>query len=224
MKKTCTYNIDCNKCEIRSKLFCSKLEQVELKELSNTVTHLEFPKDTNILSEGDPITHIYNIIYGMVKVYQLKANGDEQIIGFLYPGDFFGSHEGGTYDFYTQTIVPSKLCKIPINDFEKYLQNNRPVYDDFYDAVVNELKLARIQINILSQNNAEDRVIDFFKLISKKQVSYGMPQSPVTIPMSRYDIANYLALTTESVSRAITKLKNKQMLKAKSLNTFELCL
>ena len=75
--------------------------------------------------------------------------------------------------------------------------------------------------NILCFNNLLDIA---FKLISKKQVSYGMPQSPVTIPMSRYDIANYLALTTESVSRAITKLKNKQMLKAKSLNTFELCL
>lgn len=222
IKKNCHYDIDCTKCEIRSKLFCSKLKEKELMELSGSVAQLEYPKDTEILSQGDEITHIYNVVNGMVKVYQLNSNGDEQIIGFLYPGDFFGSHEGGKYDFYTKTIVPSKLCRIPLMDFKKYLANNLPIYEDFYSAVINELKLARTQINILAKKNADDRVIDFFKIISKKQVSYGQPESPVTLAMSRSDIANYLGLTTESVSRSLTRLKIKQILRAKSNNLFDI--
>ena len=222
IKKNCHYDIDCTKCEIRSKLFCSKLKEKELMELSGSVAQLEYPKDTEILSQGDDITHIYNVVNGMVKVYQLNSNGDEQIIGFLYPGDFFGSHEGGKYDFYTKTIVPSKLCRIPLMDFKKYLANNLPIYEDFYSAVINELKLARTQINILAKKNADDRVIDFFKIISKKQVSYGQPESPVTLAMSRSDIANYLGLTTESVSRSLTRLKIKQILRAKSNNLFDI--
>ena len=222
IKKNCHYDIDCTKCEIRSKLFCSKLKEKELMELSGSVAQLEYPKDTEILSQGDDIIHIYNVVNGMVKVYQLNSNGDEQIIGFLYPGDFFGSHEGGKYDFYTKTIVPSKLCRIPLMDFKKYLANNLPIYEDFYSAVINELKLARTQINILAKKNADDRVIDFFKIISKKQVSYGQPESPVTLAMSRSDIANYLGLTTESVSRSLTRLKIKQILRAKSNNLFDI--
>ena len=222
MKEECKYSVNCSKCEIRSKLFCSKLESKDLAVLSNSVVQLEFPKDSQILSEGDEITHIYNVINGMVKVYQLNSNGEEQIIGFLYPGDFFGSHEGGKYDFYTKTIIPTRLCKIPLLDFKKYLSDNIAVYEDFYEAVNNELKLARTQINVLAKKNADDRVLDFFKILSDKQVSYGQPKSPVTLAMSRSDIANYLGLTTESVSRSLTRLKIKQVIKARSNNLFEL--
>lgn len=222
MKTDCKYNIDCTHCEIRSKLFCSKLKEKELEQLSKSVSQLEYPKDTEILSQGEDITHIYNVVNGMVKVYQINAKGDEQIIGFLYPGDFFGSHEGGKYDFYTKTIVPTRLCKIPIIDFRKYLNDNIPIYEDFYDAVVNELKLARTQINILAKKNADERVLDFFKILSNKQISYGQPSSPITLAMSRSDIANYLGLTTESVSRSLTRLKTNQIIKARSTNLFEL--
>jgi len=60
------------------------------------------------------------------------------------------------------------------------------------------------------------------KILSNKSVSYGQTSSPITLAMSRSDIANYLGLTTESVSRSLTRLKTNQIIKARSTNLFEL--
>ena len=202
----------CLNCKIRSKIFCDKLNEDCLDQISKEVRHENLPKGSVILSQNDDIFNIFNIIHGIIKVYQLNENGDEQIIGFLYPGDFFGSHEGGRYEFYAQSITPVKLCKIPIKEFKKYLSLNKELHDSFYVAVVNELKLARMQINILAKYSAEEKVLDFLKMISVKQVGHGQPENPINLQMTRSDIANYLGLKIETVSRAITKLRVKNII------------
>ena len=208
----------CTHCPIRSKIYCSCLDKDNLKDLSISARHETFEKKVVILSCGKSIKSIYNILNGIIKVYQLNEEGEQQIIGFLYPGDFFGSHEGGNYQFFAETISQIKLCKIPIDKFKMHLDKDPNIKDRFYEATINELSLAREHINILTKNSAEEKVLDFIKMISSRQDKMGQPINPVHLIMPRNDIANYLGLRLETVSRAFTKLKAKELI---SLNSFE---
>ena len=208
----------CKHCPIRSKIYCSSLDKDNLKDLSISAKHETFDKKVVVLSGGTSINSIYNILNGIIKVYQLNMEGEQQIIGFLYPGDFFGSHEGGNYQFFAETISQVKLCKIPIKKFKQYLNKKPSIKDRFYEATTNELSLAREHINILTKKSAEEKVLEFIKMISCRQAKIGQPINPVHLIMSRNDIANYLGLRLETVSRAFTKLKSNESI---SLNSFE---
>ena len=205
------YHTDrCVNCPIRSKIYCNCLDAEDLEDLSKSAQHKDLNKKVIVMSMGDEIKNIYNILNGIIKIYQLSNEGKEQIIGFLYPGDFFGSHEGGQYQFFAETISEVRLCKIPIQKFRKHINKNDDIRDKFYEAATNELSLAREQINMLAKYNAEEKVLDFIKMISQRQTKHGQPHNPVYLIMARADIANYLGLRIESVSRAITKLKVKK--------------
>ncbi|MBT4654568.1 MAG: Crp/Fnr family transcriptional regulator [Gammaproteobacteria bacterium] len=208
----------CLHCPIRSKIYCSCLDVENLKDLSDKAKHETFDKKVIILSSGNEINSIYNILDGIIKVYQLNEDGNQQIIGFLYPGDFFGSHEGGQYQFFAETVSQAKLCKIPIKKFRMHLSKNAGIRDKFYEATTNELSLAREHINILTKNSAEQKVLDFIRMISLRQHKMGQPINPVHLIMPRIDIANYLGLRLETVSRAFTKLKANNSI---SLNNFD---
>ncbi len=214
----CGNDFRCEKCLVRSKIFCDLLDQTSLRSLSTKVKHKFYTKDIIVLKKGDEIRYIYNVIKGNIKVYQLDVNGDIQVLGFLYPGDFFGSHEGGKYEYFAETIGHAMLCQIPIGDFRQYMENNPNIQESFYKSVVNELKLARTQIGLITRMTAEKRVVSFLNLLSEKQELLGQSNNPVVLPMKRKDIANYLGLSVETVSRIITKLRKLHQIKCVNHN------
>ena len=203
-------------------MFCNFLTNDDLKELSGKVKHKSYTKGLTVLEKGTDVNYIYNIIEGNIKIYQLDSNGEVHILGFLYPTNFFGSHEGRKYEYYAETIGHVLLCQIPINEFHLFLQNNPKIKESFYQTAINELRLARIQIGLLSKTTAEERVTRFLQIIADKQKSYGQPMNPVILPMKRLDIANYLGLTTETVSRVFSKLRGKHLIRYIDMKCIEL--
>ena len=203
----------CNICKIRTYSFCRCLSEDKLK----LFTHISFEKEyydkQNIFIQNDPSTHLFNITEGNVKVYQLLDDGRIQIIGFLYPGDFFGSYRNNKYNYSAEAIGNLKTCIFDQKILDKYLDENPVVAKELLHQTSFELTLAQDRITVLGKLNAGERLARFLLNISEQRKRIGWQNNPISLPMTRQDIADYLGLTIETVSREFSNLKSSNIIK-----------
>ena len=206
----------CNVCKIRSYSFCRCLKDEQLKIFSEISSERNFVDNQNIFLQQENSDNLYNITQGNVKIYQLLSDGRIQIIGFLYPGDFFGSYKAGKYNYSAEAIGEVKACVFKHEVLNKYLEKNMNLARELLNMTSQELTLAQDRIGVLGKMNANERLATFILNISKQRARIGWKDNPVSLPMTRQDIADYLGLTLETVSREITKLKISNVIKVMS--------
>ena len=100
----------CATCEIRSYSFCRCLKDDQLNIFSKISSEKEFKNKQTVFLQEEESKNLYNITQGNIKIYKLIRDGRIQIIGFLYPGDFFGSYKKGKYNYSAESIGDVKLC------------------------------------------------------------------------------------------------------------------
>jgi CRP/FNR family transcriptional regulator len=203
----------CNVCKIRSYSFCRCLKDEQLKIFSEISSERIYKNKENIFLQQETSTNLYNITQGNVKIYHLLSDGRIQIIGFLYPGDFFGSYKLGRYNYSAEAIGEVKLCVFKQEVLDKYLGKNMNLAKELLHMISHELTLAQDRIGVLGKMNANERMARFILNISNQRARIGWQDNPISLPMTRQDIADYLGLTLETVSREITKLKTSNIIK-----------
>ncbi len=164
-------------------------------------TEIAFAKDNQFYGESEPATYLYKVITGLVRTYRMTAEGRRQIIAFYVPGDLFGFETGNTYTLSAEAITEARVRAI-----KRSLVMNRATHD--FD-VANQLwlgasnEIRRNQQHILQfGRSAEARVADFLLEMARRMPIDGT----VALSISRQDIADYLDLRIETVSRAMTRL------------------
>jgi CRP/FNR family transcriptional regulator len=157
--------------------------------------------------------NLYNISEGNIKIYQLLTDGRLQIIGFLYPGDFFGSYRQGKYNYSAQAIGNVKVCVFNETVLNRHLEQNPKLSRELLNITANELTLAQDRIRVLGKLTATERMANFILNISDQRARIKWQDNPVSLPMNRQDIADYLGLTIATVSREITRLKTSNIIK-----------
>ena len=203
----------CSECKIRPHSFCRCLEEDQLKKFSGISIDKAFEDKQNIFLQQDSALNLYNITEGNVKIYQLMDDGRIQIIGFLYPGDFFGSYKNGKYNYSADAIGNVKVCVFEQNKLDEYLENNIKLTKELLHQTSHELTLAEDKIRVLGKLDATERLSRFILNLSEQRKRIGWQNNPISLPMTRQDIADYLGLTVETVSREITKLKSSNIIK-----------
>jgi len=203
----------CSECKIRPHSFCRCLEEDQLKEFSGISSDKVFEDKQNIFLQQDSALNLYNITEGNVKIYQLMDDGRIQIIGFLYPGDFFGSYKNGKYNYSADAIGNVNVCVFEQNKLDEYLEKNVKLTKELLHQTSHELTLAEDKIRVLGKLDATERLSRFILNLSEQRKRIGWQNNPISLPMTRQDIADYLGLTVETVSREITKLKSSNIIK-----------
>ena len=204
----------CAVCKIRSYSFCRCLHDDQLKVFSEISDEKEFRDKQTIFLQQGPSRHLYNITKGNIKIYKLLSDGRIQIIGFLYPGDFFGSYKKGKYNYSSEAIGNVRLCVFRQEVLDEYLEKNMNLSKELLHITSHELTLAQDRMGVLGKMNANERVAKFILNISDQRARIGWQDNPVSLPMTRQDIADYLGLTLETVSREITRFKTSNLIKA----------
>ncbi len=204
----------CDTCEIREISVCRSLEPHQLGRLQAIVTSAEADAGRSILHEGDPAEDLFNVVSGAVKLYKLLADGRRQITGFLFPGDFLGIALNDTYVYTAETLIPVRLCRFPRRRLEALLAEIPALEHQLLGDVATELVAAQDQLLLLGRKTARERVASFLLMLSDRARRRGKRDNPVDLPMSRADIADYLGLTTETVSRTITQLRRASLIAA----------
>jgi len=206
----------CATCEIRSYSFCRCLKDDQLNIFSKISSEKEFKNRQTVFLQEEESKNLYNITQGNIKIYKLLRDGRIQIIGFLYPGDFFGSYKKGKYNYSAESIGDVKLCVFKQEVLDNYLEKNMNLAKELLHMTSHELTLAQDRIGVLGKLNANQRMAAFILNISKQRARIGWQDNPISLPMVRQDIADYLGLTLETVSRELTKLKTSNLIKVLS--------
>ena len=203
----------CSLCKIKSYSFCRCLNDDQLEIFSKVSFEKKFTDKENIFLQNDPSTHLYNITEGNVKIYQLLDDGRIQIIGFLYPGDFFGTYKNNKYNYSAEAIGNLRVCVFDQRVLDKYMDQNPILAKELLNETSYELTLAQDRMTVMGRLNAIEKIAIFLINISNQRKRIGWQSNPISLSMARQDIADYLGLTIETVSREISKLKTSNIIK-----------
>jgi CRP/FNR family transcriptional regulator len=165
-----------------------------------------------IFNETDPAEYVYNVTAGTVKVYKLLGDGRRQITGFLFAGDFLGLIHNESYAYSAEALMPTTLCRFPRRKLETLLDEMPNLEQRLLAMASHELAAAQDQMVLLGRKSARERVVSFMLMLSNSAARHGRPDGPVSLPMSRSDIADYLGLTIETVSRTLTGLRKQGLI------------
>jgi CRP/FNR family transcriptional regulator, anaerobic regulatory protein len=202
----------CAACTVRDWVFCSVLSEKELARLDDLATHLDVEAKATIINEGDEATHLFNVTEGLVKLYKLLPDGREQITGFLFAGDFLGIAMNDTYAYSAETTLPTKVCRFDRSSLEEMFREIPKLENRILNMATNELVQAQDQLLLLGRKTAKERLCSFLLSLSQRMEKRGDNPNLIPVPMSRESIADYLGLTTETVSRTFSKLKKENVI------------
>lgn len=161
----------------------------------------------HVFFEGDPITHIYQVEHGTVCLYKTLQDGRRQIVDFAHPGDFIGLGAGGDHVFSAQAITLTRLRCLPAGALHEVACHNPDIGMQLYRALSEQLLAARDLLLTVGQRNATERLAALLLALSRRNERNGTNQSRIALSMTRADIADFLSLTVETVSRTFTKLR-----------------
>ncbi len=202
----------CAVCGVRSLTVCAPLDNEALTAVEHIATRRTFESGDCIFDEGEPARHVFNVTEGAVKIFKLLADGRRQVTGFLFAGDFLGLASDEAYAYSAEAVSTTRVCRFQRRQLDEMLQRYPLMERRLLDIASNELAQAQEQMLLLGRKTAKERIASFLLLLSRRARQGGRQENPVTVPMSRSDIADYLGLTTETVSRTFTKLKSEGLI------------
>ena len=202
----------CDACRAREFSACASLTSEEQSRLAAIMRTINIEAHRPIFDESDAAEYVYTITVGTVKVYKLLGDGRRQITGFLFAGDFLGLIHNKAYAYSAEALVPTTLCRFPRRRLEALLIEIPHLEQRLLAMASHELAAAQDQMVLLGRKSARERVVSFILMLSDSATRHGRPGDPVFLAMSRSDIADYLGLTTETVSRTVTLLKKKGLI------------
>ncbi len=171
-----------------------------------------FEPGAEIYAQGEKSGNLYKVEFGAVRIYRLLSDGRRQISAFHLPGEVFGFEVDGHHHFFAEAIRATGVSIL------------RPSSSDA-DAASEMLPLALLNLTraqehllVLGRQNATERIAAFLADISARQGGL----RKIELPMPRTDIADYLGLTIETVSRVFSKLKQEGVIKLASLRNIEI--
>jgi CRP/FNR family transcriptional regulator, anaerobic regulatory protein len=200
----------CHQCAVRASSICSAMPSHELGALALIRLRQRVEAGETFVEEGEAATHFFNVTSGSVKVYKLMADGRRQITGFLFAGDFLGLAFNDNYTYSAEALTPVGVCRFPRRRLDALLEKFPSMERKLLTMASNELAAAQEQMLLLGRKTAQEKIVSFILVLARRAETSGGNGHSVRLPMTRSDIADYLGLTTETVSRVFTALRSRR--------------
>ncbi|GER07652.1 transcriptional regulator [Iodidimonas muriae] len=212
----------CLSCPARQSFLCSGLDDHQLQHLAARASRFELMRGKNLILEGDPTDNVYNIISGDVAVSRVSSDGRRQILGFLSKGDFVGLTLSENYSFSAEALSDAKLCRFDRRSLDELVERFPEMDRQLRRMGAAAMDAMLDLVFALGRKTAQERVASFLIGLSHKQGGCDDPALHVHLAMTRSDIADYLGLTIETVSRILSRLKSSQIIRIKAVNQIEI--
>jgi CRP-like cAMP-binding protein len=167
---------------------------------------MPFSRNMEIFGEGEPAEYLYKVVHGAVRTHRLLNDGRRQIGGFYLPGDVFGLEVGDVHRLSAEAISESKILVVKRSAVVALAARQSEVARDLWTLTAQELAHLQNLMLTLGRKTAQERLAAFLLDMAGR----GRTTDLVELPMSRQDIADYLGLTIETVSRTLTQLENDE--------------
>ena len=210
----------CFDCAVRELAVCGVLESAALRAFKSSGPTVHCRAGETVVFEADEAANVYSLTAGLLRLSKLLPDGRRQIAGFLFPGDFLGITMEEEHAFTAEAVAPSTLCKFPRARFDEMVAANPQLERRLYAVAAHELAAARQQLVLLGRKTATERVASFLLMISGRCMTrHG---AEIDLPISRIDMADYLGLRIETVSREISALKAARVIQLTGRQTFRI--
>jgi CRP/FNR family transcriptional regulator, anaerobic regulatory protein len=197
-----------------STLFCGACSNAhELRELQDLATQVYFRSGRTIFSEGELAEGAFGLSQGVVRLYKLLPDGRRHIVAFALPGDFLGMPLADRHSFSADAIGEVALCRFPRDDLTKFIQSSPSMMRLMVEFATRELDMAQDQLLLLGNGSAEERVAMFLVGWRNRLARLSVFSETVPLPRRRQDIADFLGLKLETISRTLAKLEQKNVLR-----------
>src|SRR5215467_2322470 len=178
----------------------SSADQLEL--LTAVGSKLRVAQNQTIFSEGEPADHAYKIVSGVVRLCKHLPDGRRQIAQFLFPGDYLSFIKLGDHSFSAEAVVDVVLLSIPQSQIELLCQKNPELRNKLFSMLSARVRDIQNHLTMVGRQTAKERVAAFLLLLFERTGT-----KSIELAMGRQDIADYLSLTMETVSRILSLFK-----------------
>jgi CRP/FNR family transcriptional regulator, nitrogen fixation regulation protein len=167
--------------------------------------------DQEICGEACPAVNWFRVISGGARQCVTRADGRRQIVELLLPGEFFGFCARNEYDFSVEAVAEgTRIACYPRQRIDAMAERDHALARELRMLAYEAISRSQAQLLIVGRLTATEKVGAFLLAMSGR-LSVG-PRDVVTLPISRYDIADYLAISVETVSRSLTELRRSGLI------------
>jgi CRP/FNR family nitrogen fixation transcriptional regulator len=179
---------------------------------------MSFARNAEIYGENEPSDYVYKVVSGTVRTYKVLADGRRQIGSFYLPGDIFGLESGNEHTFSAEAVTDAKVLVVKRSALIALAARDNDVAQQLWALTSGELRRVQDHVMLLIKT-AQERVVGFLLEMARRMPS----GNQVELSMSRQDIADYLGLTIETVSRTLTQLENSSAIELPTSRRIVLC-
>jgi CRP/FNR family nitrogen fixation transcriptional regulator len=202
--------------------FAARLPPQPLSAMESLAIPTRYENGGAVYRCNDPVEYWYRVVAGAARKSALTADGSRHIVDFLLPGDLFGFGTRGTRPYCVEAIVPATLIvRYPRRSAEQLADFDPQIARGIREAAFDSIARLQRRMFILARTSALERVSGFLLEIADR--SRGAPAHTVFLPMSRYDIADYLGMAVETVSRALTELRARRVIALCGVRRVQIC-
>jgi len=210
----------CNNC--RGELCASKvpifenLNDEELLEIVKTINHKEYIKGDIIFTEGNVANTLYFINEGKIKLYKYTKDGKEQILHILSEGDFFGELDlikPSEYGFNSKAIISSKICTLTKDEMKDIMMRNPVIGIKVLETVGERLSKVENLVQNLATNDVDSRMAYLLTNLIEEYGESIEKNISIKLPLSREDMASFIGVTRETISRKLKKFEDENLIK-----------
>ena len=195
-------------------LFCGEAaDPNELCEFQKLAVQVSVAAGKTIFSEGELADNVFGLSRGFVRLYKLLPDGRRQILGFALPGDFLGMPINDRHRLSADTIGEVTLSRFSRIKLVNFVLSSPNVLRLLMEFAARQLEMAQDQIALIGRRSAEEKVSIFLANWRSRLTWITASSEALPLPMPRQDIADFLGLTLETISRTFTKLEQRKAIR-----------
>ena len=202
---------DCGDCPIRHRAVCARCEADELQKLEQIKYYRSYQAGQTVIWSGDRMDFVASVVTGIATLTQTMEDGRRQMVGLLLPSDFVGrpGRQAAAYDVTATTDLV--MCCFRKKPFEEMMTKTPHIAQRLLEMTLDELDAAREWMLLLGRKTAREKIASLLAIIARRDTTLKLKtakgQIVFDLPLTREEMADYLGLTLETVSRQVSALK-----------------
>ena len=207
--------LSCTQCLLKKLCFPKHLKASQIEAFESIIKHSNsLNRGEHLHRQDEPINSLFIIRSGSVKQYISRHGNEEQILDFFLPGELIGL-DSLNMQYYGNSVIAlesTNYCTLPLTKFKTLYEKIPILQEAMLNLMSNTISLEKEMLLSACNKTADARFATFLLGLSKRYSTLGYPENQIHLSMSRQEIGNYLGLTSETVSRIITRFHNDKLI------------